>query len=64
MNDLLLCEYVCACVSVCLPVSPWLRNLPVTAFDTLRSVLRFKQRDAMMQDVGGEEKNNNFKSTV
>lgn len=56
MNDLLLCEYVCVyvcvpvslCMSVCLSVSPWLRNLPVTAFDTLRSILRFKQRDVMM----------------
>lgn len=37
------CVYVCLCmyvfyVCVCLFVSPWLRNLPVTALDTLYSV--------------------------
>lgn len=42
MNDLLLC--VCVfCVSP--SVSPWLRNLPVTAFDTLGSIMRFKERE-------------------
>lgn len=29
---------VCVCACVCLSVSPWLRNLPVTAFDTLSRV--------------------------
>lgn len=29
---------VCAYVFVCLSVSPWLKNLPVTAFDTLSRV--------------------------
>lgn len=40
---------MCVCVSPC--VSPWLRNLPVTAFDTLGSIMRFNERDIMISVV-------------
>lgn len=30
-----MCVCVCVAMCVCLSVSPWLRKLPVTAFDTL-----------------------------
>lgn len=47
INDLLLC--VCVLVSVSVLVPPPLRNLPVTAFDTLGS--NFEIRRAILADI-------------